>query len=205
MPRRLRADFYLHWIENPKLRVRGWNIRVSYIDEGRLRYRRKLVSEFRYGGTKKSLMVIAMRLRDRIIAELGTSTFGVPYFQREKSSRNTSGHIGVYRNIEVKNRKIQVIWAARWTDAQGKVVMRRFSARRHGEENAKKLAIMARSEGIRQTAEAISEKLSLSRYSKSKLITKTARRISRKREMSSSRKYELQRRPQGSRNRTERL
>ena len=83
MPRRLRADFYLHWIENPKLRVRGWNIRVSYIDKGRLRYRRKLVSEFRYGGTKKSLMVIAMRLRDKIITELGASTFGLPYFQRE--------------------------------------------------------------------------------------------------------------------------
>jgi hypothetical protein len=142
MPRRLRADFYLHWLENPKLRVRGWNIRLSYIDEGRLRYRRKLVSESRYGGTKKSLMVIAMRLRDRIIAELGTSTFGVPYFQREKSNRNTSGHIGVYRNVEVRNRKIEVIWAARWRDAQGKVVMRRFFARRHGEENAKKLAVI---------------------------------------------------------------
>ena len=56
MPRRLESRFLSDiGLTDPKLRVRGWNIRVSYIDKGRLRYRRKLVSEFRYGGTKKSL------------------------------------------------------------------------------------------------------------------------------------------------------
>jgi hypothetical protein len=139
---------------------------VPYFDKGRLRYRRKLVSEFGYGGTKKSLLAIAIRLRDKIIAEFGTSTFGVACFQRQKSSRNTSGHIGVYRNIQVRNGKVQTIWAARWTDAQGKIVMKRFSVRRHGEEKAKRLAILARSEGIRSTAEVISQNLSFSRYAK---------------------------------------
>jgi hypothetical protein len=166
MPRRPRADFYLNWVEDPKLRVRGWKIRVPYFDEGRLRYRRKLVSEFRYGGTKKSLKAIAIGLRDKIIAELGTSTFGVVCFKRQKSRRNTSGHIGVYRNVQVKRGKIQIIWAARWTDARGKIVMRRFSEKRHGEERAKRLAIKARAEGIRHTAKVISQNLSLSRYLK---------------------------------------
>jgi hypothetical protein len=172
MPRRPRADFYLHWVEDPKLRVRGWRIRVPYFDEGRLRYRRKLVSEFRYGGTKQSLRAVAIRLRDRLIAELGTSTFGVACFQRQKSSRNTSGHIGVYRNVQVKKGKIQIIWAARWTDAQGKTVMRRFSVRHHGEERAKRLAIMARAEGIRHTAEVISKALFSRQHRKSKVITR---------------------------------
>jgi len=166
MPRRLRADFYLHWVEDSKLRTRGWKIRVPYFDEGRLRYRRKWVSEFRYGGTKQSLKAVAIRLRDRLIRELGTSTFGVASFQRRKSSRNTSGHIGVSRNVQMKKGKIQITWAARWTGAQGKVVMRRFSARRYGEERAKSLAIMARAEGVRHTAEVISKALSSPRLSK---------------------------------------
>jgi hypothetical protein len=152
MPRRPRADFYLHWIEDPKLKVRGWKIRVPYFDEGRLRYRYKLVSQFRYGGTKTSLRAVAIHLRDKLIAELGSSTFGVACFHRQKSGRNTSGHIGVYRIVQKEKGNIQIIWAARWTHRQGKIVMRRFSVRRHGEERAKRLAIMARAEGIRHTS-----------------------------------------------------
>jgi hypothetical protein len=174
MPRRPRADFYLHWVEDPKLRVRGWKIRVPYFDEGQLRYRRKLVSEFRYGGTKQSLRAVAIRLRDRLIAELGSSTFGVACFQRQKSSRNTSGHIGVSRNVQIKKGKMQIMWAARWTDAQGKIVMRRFSVRRHGEERAKSLAIMARADGIRHTAEVISKTLFFLQHRKSKAIKRDA-------------------------------
>ena len=175
MARRLRADFYLHWVEDPKLRVRGWRIRVPYFEEGRLKYRRKLVSEFRYGGTKESLRAMAVRLRDRLIAELGTSTFGVACFQRQKSSRNTSGHIGVSRNVQVKKGKVQTTWAARWTDAQGKIVMRRFSVRRYGEERAKRLAILARTEGIQHTAEAISKAFSSQRHRESKVVIRDGR------------------------------
>jgi AP2 domain len=68
------------------------------------------------------------------------------------SGRNTSGHIGVYRIVQKEKGNIQIIWAARWTHRQGKIVMRRFSVRRHGEERAKRLAIMARAEGIRHTS-----------------------------------------------------
>ncbi len=157
MPRSPRVDFYLNWVEDPNLRVRCWKIRVPCFDEGRLKYRRKLVSEFRYGGTKESLRAIAIRLRDELIAELGTSTFGVAYFQRRKSRRNTSGYIGVYRNVVVRKGEMQIVWAARWVDAQGKIIMKRFNARRHGDEQAKKLAIRARAEGTRQTAEVISK------------------------------------------------
>jgi hypothetical protein len=160
MPRSPRADFYLHWVEDSNLGVRGWKIRVPYFDEGRLRYRRKLVSEFRYGSTKESLRAIAIRLRDKLIAELGTSTFGVACFQRQKSRRNTSGHIGVSRAVEMKKGKIQIMWAARWADGKGKIVMKRFFVKRHGEEKAKRLAILARAEGIRHTAEVISQNLS---------------------------------------------
>ena len=67
--------------------------------------------------------------------------------------------------------------------------MRRFSARRHGEENAKRLAIMARDEGVRQTAEAISRKaFSFGLFQIESHHKEAARRISRKREMASSRK-----------------
>ena len=158
MPRRPRANFYLNWVDDPKLRVRGWKIRVPYFDKGRLKYRRKLVSEFRYGGTKESLRAIAIRLRDKLIAELGTSTFGVACFQRQKSSRNTSGHIGVHRYVLVRKAEMQVVWAARWVDAHGKIIMKRFFAKHRGEEEAKGLAIKARAEGVRQTAKEISRK-----------------------------------------------
>jgi hypothetical protein len=155
MPRKPRVNFYLHWVEYPRLR--GWKIRVPYYDEGRLKYRRKLVSASRYGGTKESLKAIAIRLRDQLIAELGSSTFGVAYFQRQKTSRNTSGYIGVYRNVTVEKGKKRIVWSARWVNSEGKIVMRRFHESRHGEEQAKSLAIKARAEGIRQTAEAISK------------------------------------------------
>jgi hypothetical protein len=159
MPRRPRTDFYLHWVEDPKLGVRGWKIRVPYFDQGRLKYRRKLVSEFRYGGTKESLRAIAIRLRDKLIAELGASTFGVACFQRQKSRRNTSGHIGVNRYVLIKKGERQVVWAARWVNAQGKMVMKRFFAKYRGEEEAKELAIRSRAEGVRQTAQEISKTL----------------------------------------------
>lgn len=166
MPRRPRANFYLHWVEDPKLGVRGWKIRVPYFDKGKLKYRRKLVSEFRYGGTKESLRAIATRLRDKLIAELGASTFGVACFQRQKSRRNTSGHIGVHRHVLVRKGKMQVLWAARWVDAQGKITMKRFSANYRGEEEAKALAIRSRAEGVRQTAKEISKTLSSLRHPK---------------------------------------
>jgi hypothetical protein len=161
MPRRPRANFYLNWVDDPKLRVRGWKIRVPYFDKGRRKYRRKLVSEFRYGGTKESLRAIAIRLRDKLIAELGTSTFGVACFQRQKSSRNTSGHIGVHRYVLVRKGEMRVIWAARWVDAHGKIIMKRFFAKHRGEEEAKGLAIRARAEGVRQTAKEISRQSSI--------------------------------------------
>jgi hypothetical protein len=157
MPRRLRPNFYLHWVDDPKLGVRGWKIRVPYFDKGKLKYRRKLVSEFRYGGTKESLRAIAIHLRDRLIAELGTSTFGAACFQRQKSRRNTSGHIGVHRYGVATNGEMQVVWAARWVDAHGKIVMKRFFAKRRGEEEAKWLAIRSRAEGVRQTAKEIAK------------------------------------------------
>ena len=167
MPRRPRANFYLHWVEDPKLRVRGWKIRVPYFDKGKLKYRRKLVSEFRYGGTKESLRAIATRLRDKLIAELGTSTFGVACFQRQKSRRNTSGHIGVHRYVLVRKGEMQVLWAARWVDAHGKIIMKRFFAKYRGEEEAKALAISSRAEGVRQTAKEISKTLLSLRHPKS--------------------------------------
>ena len=167
MPRRPRANFYLHWVEDPKLRVRGWKIRVPYFDKGKLKYRRKLVSEFRYGGTKESLRAIATRLRDKLIAELGTSTFGVACFQRQKSRRNTSGHIGVRRYVLVRKGEMQVLWAARWVNAHGKVIMKRFFAKSRGEEEAKELAIRSRAEGVRQTAKEISKTLLSLRHPKS--------------------------------------
>jgi AP2 domain len=163
MPRRPRTDFYLHWVEDPKLGVRGWKIRVPYFDQGRLKYRRKLVSEFRFGGTKESLRVIAIRLRDKLIAELGASTFGAACFQRQKSRRNTSGHIGVNRYVVIKKGERQIIWSARWVNSQGKMVMKRFLAKHRGEEEAKELAIRSRAEGVRQTAQEISQTLLASR------------------------------------------
>ena len=94
MPRRPRANFYLHWVEDPKLRVRGWKIRVPYFDKGKLKYRRKLVSEFRYGGTKESLRAIATRLRDKLIAELRN----LDVWRRLLSAAEVaSQHLGAYR------------------------------------------------------------------------------------------------------------
>jgi hypothetical protein len=61
---------------------------------------------------------------------------------------------------------MQVVWAARWVDARGKIVMKRFFAKRRGEEEAKWLAIRSRAEGVRQTAKEISKTRSLIAASK---------------------------------------
>jgi len=98
-----------------------------------------------------------MSNRRGAIVELGVSTFGVAYFQRRKLRRNTSGHIGVYRNVVVRKAEMQIVWAARWVDAQGRIIMKRFFEKYCGEKEAKRLATRARAEGIRQTAEMISK------------------------------------------------
>src|SRR5260370_9888260 len=117
-----------------------------------MKYRRKLVSECRYGGTKESLRAIATRLRDKLIAELGTSTFGVACFQRQKSRRNTSGHIGVHRYVLVRKGEMQVLWAARWVDAHGKIIMKRFFAQYRAQQQANPLPITSRPHPVPQTA-----------------------------------------------------
>ncbi len=119
MQRRPRADFYLHWVEDPKSKLRGWKIRVPYFDHGRMKCRRKLVSESRYGGTKESLRTTAAGLRDQLIAELGSSPFGMGLFHRVKSSRNSTGYIGVYRIVKVERGEERIVWAARWVNCEG--------------------------------------------------------------------------------------
>src|SRR5260370_16502542 len=137
-----------------------------------MKYRRKLVSEFRYGGTKESLRAIAIRLRDKLIAELGTSTFGVACFQRQKSRRNTSGHIGVHRYVFVRKGEMQVVWAARWVDAHGKIIMKRFFANYRGEEEPKGLAIRSRADDLPPTPKQLPHALPPFRHPLSSLTTR---------------------------------
>jgi predicted HNH restriction endonuclease len=74
-------------------------------------------------------------------------------FAELKKCNNQSGHTGVHRSHQIKNGRKLYHWVASWIPAKGKKKSRRFSVLKYGEEEAKRLAIAAREEGIRNLEE----------------------------------------------------
>lgn len=66
------------------------------------------------------------------------------------SARNTSGIVGVGRAVWEESGREAAYWQAAWTSSGGERKSRKFSVNKYGEEKAKRMAIKARREGVRE-------------------------------------------------------
>lgn len=150
--------YYMTWREKPRERCDGWYIQIPYSREGQKVVWRKLVSKARYGGTKTSLKRIALAVRDRLMRKLRVHDPGLGIYQRKKSRRNTSGFVGVRLTEEGFKGSGYWHWEARWMRADGGVSRKTFSVTLYGSERAKRLAIAARENALKERGQAAMEK-----------------------------------------------
>ena len=125
----------------------GWWVRFQ-VEGKRLT---QLFSDNKFGGKKKALQA-AQTYRDAIEREVRPKQTG--HHANIKTRRNRSGIVGVNRakNTTHRNGKryISHVWQAHWSKPDGKVVNRSFSIKKYGEEEALRLAIKTRLEGLSQ-------------------------------------------------------
>ena len=107
-----------------------------------------------YGGKRKALTA-ARDHRDELEREH-------PHYSRKevaqiKSSRNTSGIVGVRLSEEIDrrwpNEPVYLYWVAQWSPSPGVRKTKRFSVDKYGDEEAFRLALKARSDGLKEMEE----------------------------------------------------
>ena len=80
-----------------------------------------------------------------------------PYNRKEyseiKKGNNKSGHTGVYKTFSKRVSGKRYMWVATWMPEKGKAKHEYFYIDEHGEEEAKKLAIEARKQGLSEITE----------------------------------------------------
>lgn len=125
----------------------GWWVRFC-IEHKRLT---QLFSDNKFGGKEKALEA-AKIYRDAIERDVRPKQ--TDHLPNIKTKRNRSGIVGVNRSKGTthKNGKryIYYVWQAHWPKLDGKVVSRKFSINKYGEEEALRLAIKARFEALAQ-------------------------------------------------------
>ena len=86
---------------------------------------------------------------DNRIANLKFSSHGENMKNKKRDSNNTSGITGVTRTDKVRpSGKVDSYWIAQWHDENGKQLRKSFPISKHGEDQAKQLAIDYRTEPI---------------------------------------------------------
>ena len=123
----------------------GWEVRLQRRGE-RLE---KFFSDLNYGGNRAALQA-AKEHRDHL--EASHRKFTVKELAERPSERNRSGVVGVRLHMQ-KDRRGEYeyqywFWVAQWTDGNGKRRTRSFSIHQHGEEEAFRLAVVARTTGV---------------------------------------------------------
>ena len=125
----------------------GWWVRF-YVERKRLS---QLFSDNKFGG-KENALKAAQTYRDAMEREVRPKQ--TEHMPNVKTKRNRSGIVGVSRSKRTTHRKgkkyISYVWQAEWIKPNGKRGIRRFSIKDHGEEEALKMAIEARTEGLNQ-------------------------------------------------------
>lgn len=103
----------------------------------------KFFADKLYGGKRAGL-----RLARQYEAELLEQAKSQKQPPRKKSSRNTSGKVGVSRTTYKRGDDANQYWQAAWIDGKGVRKSVKFSVNKYGEEKARRLAIKARREGL---------------------------------------------------------
>ena len=105
-------------------------------------------SDKKHGGKEQALMA-AQTHRQQLAAKLGTP---VRMERRQWAQivgrKGRSGIRGVQRIVDRRVRPWRKYWKATWSPEIGKVAKKQFSIRKHGEKNARRLAIRARLVGL---------------------------------------------------------
>lgn len=123
----------------------GWEVRL----QRRGRRFEKFFADNAFGG-KRGALQKAKDYRDQLDASLKSYT--VRELARRPSIRNSSGLVGVRQTSQTETRGdyeyTYYFWVAQWTDGAGKRKTRSFSCHKYGEEEAKRLAVQARNQGV---------------------------------------------------------
>lgn len=149
----LRETYYMTWrVESGGGRsdCEGWYIQIPYSRNGERLTWRKLVSKARYGGTKRSLKTVALAIRDAKMDELQVYDPGLGIYHRKRSSRNTSGQVGIRLSEETRGGRVYFYWEARWREPDKRIARRVFSVLRYGSKRAQELAVTAREDALKR-------------------------------------------------------
>jgi len=128
-------------VDIPGKKTHGWQVRLQR--QG-WRYQKFFADGLHKGKDKAFDAAVVMR------DELVESLEGESRRDRaeRKTARNSSGIVGVCRTYAVKGGSRYPCWQASWSPAPGKRKCVKFFVSVHGEKEAKKLAVAARSEGV---------------------------------------------------------
>ncbi len=135
--------------------TRGWNVRLPRRGPAGKRppkggaRRGRFFADRKHGGKRQALLV-ARAFRDEALAECPPGPPNSSPVGR-KTARNTSGIVGVRRGVYndgVEGHAAYEFWSAQWPNGRGGYRFRSFSVALYGERDARRLAIMARREGV---------------------------------------------------------
>ncbi|MCA9082765.1 MAG: AP2 domain-containing protein [Planctomycetaceae bacterium] len=129
--------------------TRGYEVRL-------MRQRRlycKLFSDGVHGG-KKAALLAARAFRDSLIEKLAHRKYSRRDRATTKRRSNRSGVVGVrYTEVQdTRGAKTQTyaFWEAQWSPAPGQRRTRRFSVRKYGFVQARRMAVEARRQGVEE-------------------------------------------------------
>ncbi len=127
-------------INLPYARTHGWQVRLQ---RRGIKYA-KFFADGAHGGFKLSLDA-ARAWRNNLLNRLENEDRARIC---QRSSRNSSGVVGVSKVTVVTNGIQYVFWQATWSPEPGKRRCVKFSIKRYGETRAFELAVQARTEAI---------------------------------------------------------
>ena len=136
-------------IENYKNRVDGWQVRLQRRSE-------KFSKSFKDSDykNKDAALKAARKFHNQLCKEHPKLT---PQEHAERKTVRTGEIIGVRRLLKVDKRwseeHIYEVWEAKWSHKKYQRKVRTFSIEKYGEEEAKRLAIEARLQGLAEMGE----------------------------------------------------
>jgi hypothetical protein len=129
-------------IDQPDKRTHGFFVRLTR--HGKVH--NAFFADKSYGGKQKALAAAQKHYQSLLKKHGFRSRRDLAQIPRRKSA---SGIVGV-RRFSVPHGKTKVwYWMATWSPKRGVLQRRTFSVRKYGEARAKKLAMKARSQGLR--------------------------------------------------------